>query len=527
MYLDHFTFAKRPFIHVLIVFTLVLIGGSQKAECADYKKDRQRDIRLPKTDHHYRMVSNFVEEVPDSDYVHASEEAYEAFRDMKYGVRIHFGIYSIGGKSGESWPFLRMSKEEKQAYQKLYKAFNPTGFNADEWTDLFKRVGLKCFAFTSKHHEGFSLFDTKTRIRKRVNYTAPGGPAIEDCNLSYSIMETPFKRDIVKELCDAAHKRGIKIDLYFSHPDWYDADFRPYNYHPLQTEDARLNPQNYGLLDMWNNTLRTNAFVTMEPERTPQETVRLVQRHRTQILELLSRYGKIDMLCLDQWMGKDIWPQMRETIKMARRVQPNVMFRARGVGNYGDYYTPEGFVPGSKENTNMPWMVIYPLARSFSYDPDPTQYKGGKWIVQNLVDAVSKGGNFMVGIGPDGNGRWHPMAIKNLEEAGEWLKVNGEAIYATRPRPGDLWKEGDRIRFSSTKNGRILYAIGLDWPGERLALKTVKAKKGSSIRLLGVNQPLRWRQEPEELVIDLPESLQQESNRPNRFAYVFKIEPEK
>jgi alpha-L-fucosidase len=217
---------------------------------------------------------------------------------------------------------------------------------------------------------------------------------------------------------------------------------------------------------------------------------------------------------------------MRETIKMARRIQPDVMLRARGIGNYGDYYTPEGFVPGNKENTHMPWMVIYPLASSFSYDPDPAKYKGGKWIIHNLVDAVSKGGNFMVGIGPDGNGRWHPMAVKNLEEAGAWLHVNGEAIYATRPRPGDLWKEGNQIRFSSTKDGRILYAIGLVWPGERLVLKSVKAKKGSPVHLLGIKQPLHSHQEREGLVIDIPEFLQNESNRPNGIAYVFKIEPE-
>jgi alpha-L-fucosidase len=134
------------------------------------------------------------------------------------------------------------------------------------------------------------------------------------------------------------------------------------------------------------------------------------------VVELLTRYGPIDMLCLDMWLGARVWPQLRETIMLLRTLQPDVMLRARGIGNYGDYYTPEGFVPGSRENTAMPWFVIYPLSRSFSYEPDAARHKGGPWIVRNLVDAVAKGGGFMVGIGPDSDGRFHPAAIANLRD---------------------------------------------------------------------------------------------------------------
>ena len=168
------------------------------------------------------------------------------------------------------------------------------------------------------------------------------------------------------------------------------------------------------------------------------------------------------------------------------------MLRARGIGNYGDYYTPEGFVPGSRENTAMPWFVIYPLGRSFSYEPDPARHKGGGWIIRNLVDAVAKGGAFMVGIGPDGSGRFHPTAIENLKEAGAWLRVNGEAIYATRPREGDLWHEGDNIRYTRSKDGRFVYAIALEWPGRRLTLEGVRPAAGSAVSMLGLTQPLAW-----------------------------------
>ncbi len=477
--------------------------------------------RLPITDVHYRRVRSYIEQQPVPGYHWASDAAYEALRDLKYGVRLHWGPYSIWGRSGESWPFLVMSWEERQQYQQLYRTWNPDGFDAGEWMDLFAESGMKMFAFTTKHHDGFSMFDTQTRVRQRVNWAAPGGWRIEPCNLAYSIMETPFRRDVVKELCQAARRRGIKIDLYFSHPDWYDADFRPYGFHPLQV------PSSPKLLTEWETEtkVRLGDRMVMAPDPTPEETRRMMARHRAQLTELLTNYGPIDMMCLDQWLGPAVWPQLRETILHIRRLQPDVMLRARGIGNYGDYYTPEGFVPGSPENTDMPWFVIYPLGSSFSYEPVAENHKGAGWIIRNLVDSVAKGGNFMVGIGPDGRGRFHPTAIAQLREAGEWLKISGEGIYATRARTGELWSEGEHVRFTRTKDGRRVYAYALEWPGEQMILRTVRARPESVIRMLGYSEPLSWRQDPERgTVIELPAALQDEQRRPCRFAFGFRIE---
>ena len=477
-----------------------------------------KNYQLPKNDGHYGNVKNWIEDNIDADYHHPSVATIEEFRDIKFGVRIHWGLYSIlpfNRQWNTSWQFRDLTYEQKQAYQELYKTWDPIGFNAEEWMKLFSDNGIKMFAITTNHHDGFNMYDTKARIKKRVNWLAPGGPALEDCDLTYSIMETPFHRDVIKELCDAGHKYGLKIDLYYSHPNWYNADYRPYCFHPLQIPDVKIYPELYG------NAVREPYIIVSNP--TPEEEARMMAYHREQLAELLTNYGKIDMICLDMWLGKKVWPQMRQELKDFRKIQPEVMFRARGIGNYGDYYTPEGFIPGSQANTDMPWFVIYPYGKYFSYNSDD-DFKGVGWIINNLTDIVAKGGNFMIGIGPDATGRFDPLVIKAIKETGAWLKVNGEAIYATRPREGDLWKEGDTIRYTHTKDKQTIYAISRAWPGKLLKLKTVEPKQGSEVYMLGWTKPLKWKYNKEKgLEILIPTELQNESKRPCKIAWSFRI----
>ena len=465
---------------------------------------------------------DYIETTPIAEYHNAPASAYEAFRDIKFSIRIHWGIYSIWHRGPESWPFLPMSFEDRQTYNNLYKTWNPAGFDADAWTDAFKESGMEMFAFTTKHHEGFSMFDTKTRVKSRANWTAPGGPRIESCDLAYSIMETPFRRDIIKELADAAHKRDIKIDLYFSHPDWYDADFRPYVAHPFQIPSS-AQWQTQRNLEFTQHRIGSHAVIVPDP--TDAEVKRMMERHRAQLLELLTNYGKIDMMCLDMWLGPRVWPELRKTLLMMRQLQPDVMLRNRGIGNYGDYYTPERVVPGSQETSDRPWFTIYPLGTDFSYDPDAAKYKGTPWIVHNLADTVAKGGGLQIGVGPSAHGEFHPEALRQMKGAGAWLKVNGEAIYATRPREGTLWSEGETVRYTRSKDRRFVYAILTEWPGTQVVLKAVQPKAGSKVTLLGSHAELPWKFDSAQgTTITLPENLQQPSNRPCDFAWSLKLQ---
>ncbi|MGN6370962.1 MAG: alpha-L-fucosidase [Phycisphaerae bacterium] len=495
---------KRKFTAVLMV--ACAMGAARGAVAADSAGEREQSLRFPPD---VAKSNPYVELNPDPDYHHASAAAYEAFRKIKYGVRVHWGLYSFLPDSRESWSFLPLSNEERQQYLDNAKKWTASHFDAEQWMQFFEASGFKCFTITTKHHEGFSLFDTHTRVHHRVNWTAPGGPQIEDCDVAFSVMETPSKRDIVRELCDAAHKHDMKIDLYFSNSDWYDADFRPYGKSPVQTASST---------ELKVVEERQKRPATIFPEPTAAERAEMIHRHRAQLKELLSNYGKVDMVCLDIQLGAADWPEYKKTIKELREIQPDVMFRNRGIGNYGDYYTPERTIPGGKVESPMPWMVIYPLGKNFSYDAKASDYKGAGWVVDHLVDTVAKGGIFEIGIGPDATGAFHPTAIAQLKEVGDWLKTNGEAIFNTHARDGSFWAEGDNVRYTAGDDKQHVYAILTKRPDGQVTLKGLHPAANSKVTLLGYDQPLEWKRAEDATVIDFPAAAKES------FAYVLKCD---
>lgn len=436
----------------------------------------------------------------DPDFKHASPDAYEAWRDRKFGMRIHWGVYSVLGLDA-SWPTYKASDEFHRIYNTLWQVFNPTDFDAEQWADLAERSGFKYFVFTAKHCDGFSMYDTNTKVKafRRAPKTSghvPGVGEIEECRIHYSIMDGPFKRDITKEVIDAFGKRGMGIGLYYTNSDWFDWDARWESRH-----------QNY------------------DPEYTkesdPEGYARAVARQREQLRELSTKYGPVDQFGFDCGWPKELWPDMVDIIKMVRKLQPNALFRHRGLGPYGDYQTPEHWTPTSGDDTrlNKPWQAIEMLGTRWAYQPND-QYKSKEWILGTLIDCCAKGGNFMVGISPTASGTFPQETIDRLLWVGKWLEVNGEGIYGTRP--WEHYKEENTL-FTRSKDNKYVYAVSQKWPGNTFRSKLLRAKPESKIYMLGFDSPLKWRQNGNELVIRIPEELQNEKKRPCEFAWVFKV----
>ena len=383
-------------------------------------------------------------------YRHAPQAALEDLKDRKFGIRIHWGLYCLIG-SDASWALAGANQQFWDIYNVFYQFFNPTSFDADAWMDLFEQAGIRYFTFTTKHHDGFSMWPTRT-MQESIKLTPKGFgfggvENVEKVVQSYSIMDGPYKKDIVRSMVEAGRKKGMGIGLYYSHVDWHDPAFAwdPFNqyYDPHFTRES--------------DPARWQTFIAHE---------------RQQVRELMSEYGKIDYLDFD--IG---WPQaaaqdLADITMMVRKLQPDVVIRGRGIGAYGDYYTPEGVIPeGPSPGV---WKVIYPCGQGFSYRPNDL-YKPAEWIVESLITITAKGGNFEVGFGPMPSGEWPPEIVERLKYAGNWLKVNGEAIYHTRPRK--IFHEGKNVWFTSTPDGRYVYAISMGWPGETFTTHVGAARK--------------------------------------------------
>ncbi|MDR1676700.1 MAG: alpha-L-fucosidase [Tannerella sp.] len=418
-------------------------------------------------------------------------ENLREWQDMKFGLFMHWGAYCQWGVI-ESWTlnpsdheWIRRPKDRTynqyvQDYENLIRTFNPVKFDPDKWAAAARDAGMRYVVFTTKHHDGFNMFDTRQSDYRITS---------EDC---------PFHRhpraNVAKEVFESFRGEDFKIGAYYSIADWHHDDY------------------------WWRHFPPKDAGLNYSVEKYPEKLERYNDFIYNQLEELMKGdYGKIDILWFDVTCYDAPWKRFAT---MVRSYQPQVMTVARGQNNlYENYRTPEQEIP--EKALDYPWETCMTMGGQWSYKPDDT-YKPAREIIQMLLQIVSRGGNYLLNIGPGPDGDWHPTAYERLKEIGAWMKVNSEAIYGTRPLAP--YQETKRV---FTAKGNTVYAAYLADENETnlpslVMVHSMQPAKGSKVYLLGHDRPLAWEKVGNGFVIRVPKALQ--GKAPCRHAWVFRFE---
>jgi alpha-L-fucosidase len=375
------------------------------------------------------------------------------WRDAKFGMFIHWGLYAIpaGVWNGEAipgigeWIMLR-ARIPVAEYEKLAAEFNPVKFDAAQWVLLAKRAGQQYLVITSKHHDGFCLFDSAVT--------------------HYDIVDaTPFKRDVLKELAEACQKQGIKLGFYYSQTqDWHhpDGDGNDWDYDESQKDfDGYI--RNY-----------------VAP----------------QVRELLTNYGPIGIIWFDTPKGITT-EQSQFLLDLVHEIQPECLVCGRLGNGLGDYASAnDNHIPGSL--VDLDWETPATINDTWGFKSDDHNWKSSEDLIHKLVDIVSKGGAYLLNVGPTAEGIIPQPSVERLEAMGAWLAVNGESIYGTRPGP----IQGMNGYRTTQKNGKI-YLHVFDWPqGGKLSLP--KLAVTAAYLLADPSQQLSVSQSSDQVVIQGP-----------------------
>jgi alpha-L-fucosidase len=355
------------------------------------------------------------------------------FKDAKLGIFIHWGIYSEG-KSSESWAF----HDGKLSYEEYYaqaKTFTAANYHPEAWARLFKAAGARYVVLTSKHHDGFALWDTK----------------LSPFNAKES---SPAGRDLIGPYCEALRHEGLKVGLYFSHLDWHHPDYA--SILPPHAKERPADPQ------------FKNIYGYPQGAERPEAWKRFLAFHRGQLAELSQRFHP-DLLWFDgdwersaeQWGFKELRAQLKAA-------NPKVILNAR-LGGYGDYDTPEQYLP--LEAPNGPWELCMTINDSWGYQKNDHHYKSVRQVVRLLAECAGMGGNLLLDVGPLSDGSLQPEQVAVLEGLGQWTHRNAEALYGT----GAGLPPGYFLGSSTLSPARdILYLFFFDQPIDAVPLRGIR-----------------------------------------------------
>ncbi|WP_406683232.1 alpha-L-fucosidase [Seonamhaeicola sp. MEBiC1930] len=401
------------------------------------------------------------------------------FKDAKFGMFIHWGVYSqAGGEwNGETnhaeW-LQFTAKIPLKEYTNYAKSFNPVKFNAKEWVSIAKNAGMKYIVITSKHHDGFAMYNSQTS--------------------SHNIVEgSAFKRDPLKELAEECEKQGLKFCTYYSlGRDWEDPDC----------------PTGYAGNIAWRSNLIDY----------PIEKNKVLQRYLDrkaipQVKELLTNYGPIGIMWFDTYelVSKQ---QGQKIVDIIRELQPECIINSRVGPCLGDYKVNEQEIPEGAEI--KPWESCMTMNKHWGYNKADDNWKTSEELVHHLIDIASKGGNFLLNVGPTGEGVFPEASMERLKVMGDWLKVNGEAVYGTTFSPFEKFTWGRCTRKNEDGN-TVLYFSVFDWPtnGE-LFIPELKNKVLQS-SLLANSETIQTKSSKGGLILKLPKTA------PDTIASVVKV----
>ena len=426
------------------------------------------------------------------------KQKLEQWQDQKFGMIIHWGLYAVPGIV-ESWSICSedwIGRDStipydtyKQWYWGLKKDFNPVRFDPDQWASAAKAAGMRYLVFTTKHHDGFNMFDTKQSDFKISNGPFKNNP----------------KADVAKYVFEAFRKEGFMIGAYFSKPDWHN--------------------ENY----WWPMYATPDRNVNYDIKKFPWRWQKYKDFTYNQISELMHNYGRMDILWLDGgWVrpietvtdevrawgaripetGQDI--DMPKIAAMARQAQPGILMVDRTVhGPYENYQTPEQRVPDHK--IDNPWESCMTLGGAWGY-VSGDRLKPASQVIHTLVEIVAKGGSLLLGVGPQADGTLTAEAVSRLNEIGKWLKENGAAIYNTRStgryNSGNTW-------FTRSKEGNLHYAITLIKDAETPAVVEWEGnlpRKGSLIKSVATGEKVKWKATGNKVTLQVPSRLKTTKN---------------